>query len=208
MNRRVLVQNIALTIFALLLYGCGQSAKLTPLNANSIILAFGDSLTSGVGVDAENSYPAVLARNLGLNIINAGLPGEVSADGKVRLAALLKRINPDLVLICHGGNDFLHRLPLAETEINIREMVAQVKFLDIDVALIGVPKFGVWTRAPDLYQQVADEFTVPLDENTLSELEANPAMKSDPVHLNERGYQVLAEAVEALLVEAGAVIPE
>jgi lysophospholipase L1-like esterase len=207
MNLRVTPPKIVLVIFICSLFACGESAKLTPLSAGSTILAFGDSLTSGVGVAAEDSYPSVLARNLDLRIINAGLPGEVSADGKKRLGVLLNKINPDLVLICHGGNDFLHRLPLAETEINIREMVAQVKSRDIDVALIGVPKFGVWTRAPDLYERVANEFTVPLDENTLGELEADTAMKSDPVHLNELGYKKLAEAVEVLLVQAGAVAP-
>jgi lysophospholipase L1-like esterase len=56
-----------------------------------------------------------------------------------------------------------------------------------------------------LYKRVADDFNIPLDDEILGQLETDPAMKSDPVHLNKAGYQKLAEAVVALLVEAGAV---
>jgi lysophospholipase L1-like esterase len=189
----------------LVLLACGDSARLSPLPEDATILAFGDSLTVGVGVTPKHSYPGVLAKVLDLNVINGGVSGEVTVDGKDRLVALLAQSKADLLIICHGGNDFLHRFALAETEKNLRAMVSHAQSLGVETVLIGVPKPGVWGRAPDLYKRVADDFNIPLDDEILGQLETDPAMKSDPVHLNQAGYQKLAEAVVALLVEAGAV---
>lgn len=196
---------VVIFIVSLLLTACGDTGRLSLLSTDATLLAFGDSLTSGVGVPVQQSYPAVLAQLLDLKVINAGKAGEVTADGKDRLEALLKANAPDLVLICHGGNDFLHRLPLAETEKNLREMVSQAQSLGIEVVLIGVPEPGIWGKAPDLYRRVAREFNVPLDDEMLGKLETDSSMKSDPVHLNKQGYRKLAEQVAALLARSGAV---
>lgn len=190
---------------ALLLSACG-GPRLPVLSADATILAFGDSLTAGTGVASENSYPAVLAGRLQRKVINAGVPGEVTEDGKARLPGLLDQYAVQLVVICHGGNDFLHRLPEAQTEANLRQMIGEVKSRGIDVVLLGVPTPGVWGKAPALYQRLAEEFDVPLDEAILGELETDPAMKSDPVHFNKPGYQRMAEAVLDLLVDAGAIV--
>ena len=73
------------------LSGCDQpSAKLKPLSQDGVILAFGDSLTFGTGAAPEQSYPALLAEMTNRKVINAGVPGEVSSDGKKRLAKLLE----------------------------------------------------------------------------------------------------------------------
>ena len=189
---------------ALLLAAC-SGPRLDVLSDDATILAFGDSLTAGTGVSSENSYPAVLARLLQRKVINAGVPGEVTEDGKVRLPGLLDEYSVQLVVICHGGNDFLHRLPEDQTEANLRAMISEVKSRGIDVVLIAVPIPGIWANPPELYNRLAREFDVPLDENILGKLEADPAMKSDPVHLNQPGYQRMAEAVVSLLVAAGAV---
>ena len=198
------VSGLILVCAALLLSACG-GPKLEALSSDATILAFGDSLTAGTGVSPENSYPAVLARLLKRKVINAGMPGEVTEGGKARLPGLLDEHSVQLVVICHGGNDFLHRLPEDQTEANLRAMISEVKSRGIDVVLIAVPLPGIWANPPELYNRLARGFDVPLDENILGKLEADPAMKSDPVHLNQPGYQRMAEAVVSLLVAAGAV---
>ena len=67
------------------------------------MLAFGDSLTAGFGAAAQQSYPEVLENLALLNIINAGVSGELSAAGLQRLPALLAQHQPKLVIICHAG---------------------------------------------------------------------------------------------------------
>ena len=84
-------------------------------------------------------------------------------------------------------------------------MIGEVKSRGVEVVLIAVPIPGIWANPPQLYKRLADEFDLPLEEDILGELETDPAMKSDPVHLNKPGYQRMAEAMLVLLVEAGAV---
>ena len=205
--RKLFIRNFQLCVAVILLISCSDSARLSPLPVNATVLAFGDSLTTGVGVSPEYSYPAMLAKILNIDVINAGESGEVTTDGVPRLAALLEKYKPDLLLICHGGNDFLHRFALEEIEKNLREMLSHAQSLGVEVVLIGVPKPGIWGQAPDLYQRLADEFNVPLNDQILGELETDPTMKSDPIHLNRQGYKKMAEAVVALLLEAGAIVP-
>lgn len=109
-SARAKTSGLILICAALLLTACG-GPKLEALPADATILAFGDSLTAGTGVSSENSYPAVLARLLERKVINAGVPGEVTEDGKARLPRLLDEHSVQLVVICHGGNDFLHPCP-------------------------------------------------------------------------------------------------
>ena len=188
-----------------LINSCGQKPDLQALTPDSVILAFGDSLTYGTGVKPADSYPSALEQSTGLRLINAGIPGEVTAEGLKRLPLELAKHKPNLVIICHGGNDILRKLPLDQSEANLRAMVELSREAGADVVLIAVPEFGLWKSSPDFYAQVATDFAVPLEENILPELEFNPAMKSDPIHLNEVGYKRFAEAIATLLENHGAL---
>src|SRR5258708_7486386 len=96
---------------ALVLVGCGGSTpKIAKLDRGAVVLAFGDSLTFGTGAAREQSYPAILARDTGLQVVNAGVPGEVSADGLARLPEAIDESQPKLLILCHGGNDFLLKM--------------------------------------------------------------------------------------------------
>jgi len=92
------------------LSSCSDEAKLPALAADATILAFGDSLTYGTGTSRDNAYPTVLEKLLKRRVINAGIPGEISSKGLNRLPALIEKYRPDLIIICHGGNDILRKL--------------------------------------------------------------------------------------------------
>ena len=98
-------------MLAALAAGCrDRTPRLQPLPAHAVILAFGDSLTAGNGAPRASSYPVILQQLTGWQTINAGAPGEISAEGVIRLPGLLQRYHPDLVVLCHGGNDLLRRI--------------------------------------------------------------------------------------------------
>ncbi|MDG6773168.1 arylesterase [Thiomicrorhabdus sp. ZW0627] len=186
------------------LVGCSDP-KLPPLASDAKILAFGDSLTEGVGVDPSQSYPAVLARLSGRKVINAGLSGETTAQGLKRLPKLLEQHQPDLLILLEGGNDVLRNVPPDAVESNLGMMIRMAQIKGVPVLLVGVPEKGVFPSTADWYASLSDEYEVPLEEDTVADLVGRLTMKSDYVHFNEAGYQALAEAIFKKLKEAGAL---
>lgn len=194
-----------LAVLALLASGCGQQAKLAPLAADAVVLAFGDSLTYGTGASEDESYPAQLAKLSGRKVIREGVPGEVSATGLARLSGVLDEHRPRLLLLCHGGNDFLRRLPKAEAAANVRAMIRLAKGRGIDVVLVGTPEFGFLLSPPEFYAEIAKEFRIPYEGSVLSTVLRDSNLKSDQVHPNAAGYRLMAQRVYDLLKKAGAV---
>jgi acyl-CoA thioesterase-1 len=194
-----------LAALALLLSGCGQTTRLTPLPPDAVLLAFGDSLTYGTGANEEESYPAQLARLIGRRIVREGVPGEVSATGLARLPAALDEHRPRLLLLCHGGNDFLRRLPKDQAAENLRAMIRAAKSRGIDVLLIGTPDVGFTLAPPDFYAAIAKEFRIPYEGDVLAKVLRSGELKSDPVHPNAQGYRLMAERVAELLRKSGAL---
>jgi acyl-CoA thioesterase I len=189
----------------LLLSGCGQQAKLAPLPPDAVVLAFGDSLTFGTGANEKESYPAQLALLTGRRVVREGVPGEVSATGLARLPAALDEHQPKLLLLCHGGNDFLRRLPAAQAAENLRAMIRLAKSRGIEVLLIGTPEFSLTVTPPAFYGEIAKEFRIPYEGDVIGKILRDGSLKSDQIHPNAQGYRLMAERVHALLKKAGAV---
>lgn len=190
-----------------LLVACGDSSPdFRPLTSSSTILAFGDSLTFGTGTSAENlSYPSVLNKLTGIKIINAGIPGEVSGQGLKRLANLLKKHKPDMVILCHGGNDMLQKREWQETKDNIKSMINLIRETGADILLIGVPQPGLFLKTAIFYQQIAQEEGTLLEDKLLTSIISKRELKSDAVHPNDRGYRQFAEGIANLLLQKKAI---
>jgi lysophospholipase L1-like esterase len=196
----------ALLLFLLALTGCGESTpRLARLSPGDVVLAFGDSLTYGTGATPETSYPAVLSQLIGRNVVRAGVPGEVTAQGLVRLPAVLEEVNPRLVLLCLGGNDMLRRGDPGETAENLRAMVRLIRERGADVVLIAVPEPKLLGDPPPFYAAIAGEFGVPVETGVIKEVLYSARLKSDPIHPNAEGYREMATAVARLLKQAGAI---
>ena len=195
----------ALLLMMLLVSCDSDDHKFTPLRPNDVILAFGDSLTLGTGTRPELSYPVQLSRLLARKVINAGVSGEISAEGARRLPGLLDQIEPELVVICHGGNDILRKLDRGELRTNLQRMYEAANQRDIDVVMVAVPQLGLGLEDVKLYQELADELQIPILQGVLGNLLATDQFKSDPIHLNGQGYRKLAEAVADMLAENGAL---
>ena len=194
----ILASTVALT-------GCSDKTSLQPLDASTTILAFGDSLTYGTGASRDKAYPAILEKLTHHKVINAGVPGEISAAGLARLPALLDRYHPGLVIICHGGNDILRKMNLSQTRDNIQSMITLLRDRNIQVLLVGVPEFGLFLNSSPIYQRLADDNQVPITNNILPEILAESSLKSDQVHPNAQGYQLLAKNISLTLQHSGAL---
>lgn len=175
------------------------------LAGDATVLAFGDSLTHGTGTSRDKAYPARLQALIGRRVINAGVPGEVTAEGRQRLPAALAEYRPDLVLLCLGGNDFLQRRDPAATKRDLAALIETLQGRDIPVLLIAVPELTLLGGDHALYAELAGQYQVPLLTGELNRILRDAELKSDRIHANAAGYTELAEAVAARLREAGAL---
>lgn len=202
---RILVLAAALVLLPALAGCAPKTPRLPALAPDAVVLAFGDSLTFGTGANPDESYPAQLGRLIGRTVVNAGVPGEVSADGLARLPALLDAHSPALLVLCHGGNDFLRRLDESATAQNLRSMVRLARSRGISVVLIGVPRAELTLSVPKFYAELAEAEKLPVEAVIVSEIERDRALKSDSIHPNAAGYRRFAETIAGLLRAAGAI---
>jgi lysophospholipase L1-like esterase len=190
---------------ALLITACHIGApRLRELPPDAVILAFGDSLTYGTGALPDQSFPAVLQKTISRTVINAGVPGETTAEGRARLPHLLDKYQPALVLLCLGANDMLRGLDEAAAAENLKEMIRMAEKGGAQVVLIGVPKPTLLMSTPEFYRQIAEEFSLPYLDNTMRDILKENSLKSDFIHPNAKGYQKLAEGISVFLKKRGA----
>ena len=204
-RRNVLISLLLIIIVGVNLLACSSGARLARLASGAVILAFGDSLTFGTGAEPMESYPAVLEHLVGRRVVNAGVPGEVTSEGLARLPEMLDREKPDLLILCHGGNDLLRGLNRQQTSSNLRAMIRLAREQGVPVVLIAVPSPGMSLSPPSFYQEIATELGLPLEEKILLAVLSDGSLKSDYIHPNATGYRHLAESLAILLRNSGAV---
>jgi acyl-CoA thioesterase-1 len=197
-------------VVALLFFACGSRGDFGFVrnlhSQGKNVICFGDSLTEGVGAEKGESYPAILARELPYPIVNAGRGGDTSADGLARLERDVLGEDPRLVIVLFGGNDFLRKIPLNETEKNLKEIVRRTQERGAMVVLIGM-KLGLFTdEYGPLYRDIANSHGALLIPEILKDILSDPKLKSDSIHPNGAGYRLMAERilkqVKPLLQEA------
>ena len=191
------------------LAGCARDKKTAqPVPPGSTVLALGDSLTFGTGASAETSYPTVLAGLTGWNVVNAGVPGDTSAQALARLPALLAEHQPKLVIVSIGGNDFLRKLPESDTRTHVHAICKQSLDAGAQVLLVAVPRATVAAALGQmtdhaLYAEVAKDLNIPLQREGWGEVLAQAELRSDQVHANAKGYAQFARSVQGTAAAAG-----
>ncbi|MGS0682097.1 GDSL-type esterase/lipase family protein [Shewanella sp. 125m-7] len=184
-----------IVISALLLLQACSGASIPPLPGNARVLAFGDSLTYGVGASEGMDYPSQLATISGFEVINAGVSGETTTAGVSRLGPLLDKYSPELLVLLEGGNDFLRNHSITRTKSNLAAMIEMAQSKQIPVLLVAVPQKSLFLSVSPIYEELAEQYQLVLVEDALSDLLKSPSKKSDAIHLNDEGYLVLANAI-------------
>lgn len=169
----------------------------------STIVCLGDSITAGVGAARGAGFPALLEAALGVEVIDHGVPGDTSAEGRARLAAALAA-DPWLVVIELGGNDLLRRRPVEATEADLAAIVEGVLAAGAVPMLVEIRgPFG--GRYGDMFERLGERYGVPVIDEVLADVLSDRNLKSDAIHPNADGYAViaraLADAIEPLLAE-------
>ena len=206
---------ILLLLAPLLLSACGeqQRSRFDPLPADAVVLVIGDSLVAGTGASTGKDWPRHLAEATGWKVVNAGVPGNTSADARRRLPELLDIHYPQAVIIAIGGNDFLRDVSPDETRANITAMIRRARGVTEHVALVAIPAksmsgalFGGLSDH-GLYAELATENELALIPNAVSEVLSDAALRSDRIHANDAGYAHIGQRVFDSLHEYGWFAP-
>jgi acyl-CoA thioesterase-1 len=181
------------------------------------VLAFGDSLFTGYGLQPGEGYPerlegALRAKGINARIANAGLSGDTTAGALQRLAFTLDNQvkPPDLVVISLGGNDMLRGLPAAETRANLDAILTELGKRKIPVLLLGMlaaPNLG-----PDyagqfnqIYPALARKHGAALVPFFLQAVVDKPELRqADHIHPTKQGIE---ELVAATAVDVARALP-
>lgn len=172
--------------------------KNVPLRATGPVLFFGDSLVEGVGATAGHDLPVLLAKDLGEPVLNYGVAGDTTRHGLARVRGAVAE-HPRLVLILLGGNDFLQKVPRDETFANLKSIIAAFQSDGAAVIIIGVRSGIVGGGADDRYEALAEETESAYVEDALKGVFGDPALMSDAIHPNDRGYEKIAERLVPVL---------
>jgi len=211
-KRRLVNRLVSLAALAILLVGPGAAA------APARILAFGDSLTAGLGLSPEQAFPARLQARLAadgvqVQVLNGGVSGDTTADGVARLDWALAD-HPDVVLVELGANDALRGIDPKLSYANLDRILARLKASGARVMLLGMAAPANWGRDYQqdfaaIYPALAAKYQVPLYPFFLDGVALDPRLNQpDGLHPNARGADIIAEKVAPhvarLLKAAGA----
>jgi acyl-CoA thioesterase-1 len=183
----------------------GQAAPPSAPQSKGTIVAVGDSLTAGLGVNEEEAYPAQLEKKLRAagydwKVVNAGISGETSSGTLSRINWVMK-LRPDIVILETGANDGLRGIDPAVTRKNIDETIRILKQQNVTVVLAGMRMFRnlgqEFTKGfANLYPSLASKHDLILVPFFLQGVAGNPSLnRPDGIHPTAEGYRIVTENV-------------
>jgi acyl-CoA thioesterase-1 len=178
------------------------------LAADKLVLAFGDSLTAGYGLNQSQSFPVMLEAALRRNgvparVHNGGVSGDTTAMGRARLAWALNglKAKPDLVIVELGANDMLRALDPAQPRANLDAILAELNRRRIPVLLAGMlaaPNLGAdyRRRFDSIYPTLARKHGVRLYPFFMRGVAGNPKLlQADGLHPTARGVTIIVRGM-------------
>jgi len=200
----------------LLVTGCkraeSQNDQQETKTYQGVIVAMGDSLTAGLGVSQQQSYPEQLKQllaesGLDYDVINSGVSGETSSGAKARIDWVLK-LRPDIVILETGANDGLRGIDPKLIKENISTIIETLLARDIGVVLAGMQM--VTNLGPEylaafnqIYPSLAQDYAVTFMPFFLKDVAARPEFNQpDGIHPTGEGYTVIANNLLPYVKEA------
>lgn len=162
-------------------------------NANptgKTVICFGDSLTYGTGAAKGMDYPSQLSRLIGIEVVNAGVPGDTTAKALNRIDEIIG-MEPRIVLITLGGNDLKNRV---NKEIAFKNFEKLIRIIQTNGALVIIGGIDVpfWGRGfGKAYVELSEKTGSVLIKNIFKDILGKPQLMSDSIHPNSKGYTIM-----------------
>jgi acyl-CoA thioesterase-1 len=170
----------------------------TPTSGTRVI-AFGDSLVEGVGASRGRDLVWLLSTRTGTPIVNAGRRGDTTAAALARLDRDVLARDPRVVIVVLGGNDLIRRVPPEQTRANLTQIAERIRASGAGVILAPVSLDVLADQNADGYDAIAERTGSVLVPGILAGILGQPGMTADPIHPNDRGYELMAARLEPAL---------
>ena len=183
------------------------AAPARPQAADSrpAIVVFGDSISAGFGLDAGQSFPDLLqkdldARGVKYRVVNMGVSGDTTQDGLARISVALAE-RPKIVLLELGANDGLRGIPSSVMQANLAQMIEAFQSAGAQVVLAGMtlpPNYGpeFIKRFDAVYAGLAEKYHVTLIPFLMAGVGGHQdMMQRDGLHPNAAGARRVEELV-------------
>jgi acyl-CoA thioesterase-1 len=185
------------------------SVPASPAKSVPKIVAFGDSLTAGLGLSRSESYPALLQKRLDddgfrYEVVNAGISGDTTAGGLRRIDWALDG-EVKIVILELGANDILRGQSIDVMKENLAEMIERIKARGVVVLLAGMEaptnsgrEYG--KQVHEAFETLAREHRVVMIPFLLEGVAGNPSLnQGDGIHPNAEGTRIVADTVYRFL---------
>ncbi len=206
--------SFSLTCMLMANLATASSPTPNPIQTAKRILIIGDSLTEGLGVKSDETFPAQLEQVLksdgclDCKVINAGTSGSTSAGARKRLEWQLKsKEKPQILILALGANDGLRGIDAQTTKTNLEEVITLAKAQKIKLLLAGMlvpPNYGTTysKEFSSIFSELSKKHKLPLIPFLLDGVAGNPQLNlADGIHPNAAGYKIVATAVAKKIKE-------
>lgn len=200
-NKAAVAGAVAVIIAVALIFWARDPHVENLSSDGAAIIAFGDSLTAGYGAGEGADYPSRLSESIGRPIVNAGRNGDTTASALARLETDVLVHDPRVVIVGLGGNDFLRGEPIATTEENLRTIVRRIHTAGAMVVLLGFEFPSISVSYANMYERVAESEECLLIDDVLDGILNDAKLKSDQIHPNAAGYDLMAQRVAEPVTE-------
>jgi len=184
------------------------SAKAEPLK----ILAYGDSLTAGYGLEKKDSFPMQLENALieaghDISIINAGISGDTTSGGLSRLNWTLNEHNPDIIILELGANDALRGVMPRVASQNLDEIIRLLQNNNIQILLTGMKAPRNWGQKyvdefDRIYPDLSKKYNILLYPFFLKDVATDTQLnQNDAMHPNKEGISVIVKNITPYIIE-------
>src|SRR5688572_12886872 len=175
---------------------CDDSSPSAP--SDLTVVAFGDSITAGVGTTGDNDYVERLSDRTGVSIINEGRSGDTTGSALGRLDGAVLSRDPDIVIVFLGGNDLLQSVPVQNRIANMTSIVERIRAGGAAVILVGVGN-GVLDPFNGTLPAIAAQTGSTLVPAVLEGILGVSSLMADLIHPNDAGHAIIADRIEPAL---------
>ena len=190
--------HLSAALVAVFLVSVGCNKPTSPSNAGPRVLAFGDSLTVGIGTTGGGNFVSLLSARVGTTIINAGRSGDTTGSALSRVDDAVIERDPDLVIVLLGGNDLLQGLPVQQRVANITTIVQRIRGSGARVILVGLGQ-GPIDPYEGALPGIATSTGSAYVPDVLQGIFGNSSLMADMIHPNNAGHIIMADRIEPTL---------